>query len=127
MVGYASEFSKHQNMFIDEYRAYCLAKKSVTEAFPFDENTLVFKVFGKMFALTDVDKFESVNLKVNPTEGEDLCNRYRGIKPGYHMNKMHWITVDTRSDVDDLLFFKLLDDSYNLVLAGLPKKLRDAL
>jgi predicted DNA-binding protein (MmcQ/YjbR family) len=112
---------------IETYRAYCIAKKGVTEDFPFDHSTLVFKVLGKMFALADVDAFESVNLKCRPEEGVALMEQYVGINPGYHMNKKHWITVDISADVGDQLLIKLIDDSYDLVVAGLPKKQQQAL
>ena len=80
-------------MNIESFRAYCLEKKGTTEGFPFDNQTLVFKVLGKMFALTNVEGFESVNLKVNPEYGVELRDRYTSVLEAYHMNKKHWITV----------------------------------
>jgi predicted DNA-binding protein (MmcQ/YjbR family) len=74
-----------------------------------------------------VDAFESVNLKCRPEEGVALMEQYVGINPGYHMNKKHWITVDISADVGDQLLIKLIDDSYDLVVAGLPKKQQQAL
>lgn len=77
-------------MNIQEFRDFCLSFKEVTEEFPFDNNTLVFKVMGKMFALCDVDEFESTNLKCDPTIAIQLREEYPGIViPGYHMNKKH--------------------------------------
>jgi predicted DNA-binding protein (MmcQ/YjbR family) len=111
-------------MNIEEYRDYCLSLPGVTEEFPFDANTLVFKVMGKMFALTDVDEFKSINLKADPLYSIDLRERYSGINPGYHMNKMHWNTVDTDASVEDELMYRLIKDSYDLVAAGLSKKLK---
>ena len=109
-------------MNIEEYHNYCLAKKGVTAEFPFDQETLVFKVMGKMFALTDVDYFVSVNLKCNPARAVELRDSNAGILPGYHMNKKHWNTVMTDGSVDDKLLNGLIDHSYDLVVAGLPKK-----
>ena len=80
-------------MNIEEYRDYCLAKPGVTEGFPFDHKVLVFKVMGKMFALTDVDSFESVNLKCDPERAQELRASYPGIIPGFHMHKASWNTV----------------------------------
>ncbi len=114
-------------MNIEEYRDYCLRKPGVTEEFPFDANTLVFKVSGKMFALTDVDAFVSVNLKCEPQRALALREGNPGITPGYHMNKKHWNSVATDGSVDDNLFYELIDHSYALVVAGLPKKLREGL
>lgn len=114
-------------MNIEEYRTYCLNKKGVTEGFPFDSNTLVFKVMGKMFALTDVDAFESVNLKCDPERALELRASYAAVQPGYHMNKKHWNTITNNSDVDDSLFFELIDHSYELVKNSLTKKLKEEL
>jgi predicted DNA-binding protein (MmcQ/YjbR family) len=102
-----------------------LQKRGVTEGFPFDENTLVFKVFGKMFALMDVDVFDSLNLKCTPEKAVELRESFQGVQPGYHMNKKHWNTVLTNDDVSDTLLFELIDHSYELVYASLPKKIRD--
>lgn len=109
-------------MNIEAYRKYCLSKKGVTEEFPFGEQTLVFKVMGKMFALTDVEVFESVNLKVEPEMGIELREKYSSVLPGYHMNKKHWITVMMDGSIGDKLISQWIDNSYNLVSASLPKK-----
>ena len=86
---------------LETLRAYCLSKKGVTEEFPFDEDTLVFKVTGKMFALLSLSKWENgektINLKCQPDYAVELRGRYTGIIPGYHMNKQHWNTVDASS------------------------------
>ena len=74
-------------MNIESFRNYCLSKKGVTEEFPFDEQALVFKVMGKMFTITNVDTFESVNLKCDPELAEQLRAEYDAVTPGYHMNK----------------------------------------
>lgn len=114
-------------MNIEEYRDYCLAKPGVTEGFPFNETTLVFKVMGKMFALTDIELFESINLKCNPEKAIELREQYEGINPGYHMSKKHWNTVAVNSDVPRNLLFSLIDESYNLVVDSLTKKLKEEL
>ena len=118
-------------MHIEQLREYCIQKKGVTEAFPFDEVTLVFKVMGKMFALVGLKKWEegtkSINLKCNPKKAEELREIYESINPGYHMNKKHWNTVTINNDVSDDLVFELINHSYDLVVKGLPKKIREQL
>lgn len=114
-------------MNIEEYRDYCIAKPGVTEGFPFNGSTLVFKVMGKMFALTDIELFESINLKCNPERAIELREQFEGIKPGYHMSKKHWNTVTIESDVPTKLLISLIDDSYNLVVKSLTKKLQEEL
>lgn len=110
-------------MNIEEFRAYCLSKKGVEETFPFGEETLVFKVMGKVFALTGLDAAEfSVNLKCDPDWALELREEYPEISPGYHMNKKHWNTVLFEGDLDEELLRKLVDHSYELVVQGLPKK-----
>jgi len=111
-------------MTFDFFCNYCLAKKSVVEAFPFNEVTLVFKVGGKMFALADVIEFSSINLKCNPEKAVELRERFMAVQPGYHMSKKHWNTVELLSDVDDKLLMELIDDSYQLVVESLPKKIK---
>ena len=111
-------------MNIEEYRDYCLSKHGVTEGFPFDDKVLVFKVMGKMFALTDVDSFESINLKCDPDRAYELRESNPGIAPGFHMNKTNWNTVATDGSVDDALLYELIDHSYEMVVSGLTRKLR---
>lgn len=114
-------------MNIESFREYCLSKPGTTEGFPFNETSLVFKVQGKMFALTNVDDFQSVNLKCDPEEAVQLRETYQGVQPGYHMSKKHWNTVSVNSDVPEGLFIELIDHSYDLVVKSLTKKLRDEL
>jgi predicted DNA-binding protein (MmcQ/YjbR family) len=114
-------------MNIESYREYCLAKKGVTEDFPFDNETLVFKVGGKMFALTGIEQFKSINLKCDPERAIELREEYSGILPGYHMSKKHWNTVMMDGSVPMKLIKQLIDDSYDLVVSSLPKRERDAL
>lgn len=115
-------------MQIDQLREYCLAKKGVTEHFPFDDVTLVFKVMGKMFALVGLNHWEEgdakINLKCDPEKSEELRGEYEGINPGWHMNKTHWNTVLLNKDVSDSLAFELIDHSYDLIVKGLTKKLQ---
>lgn len=116
-------------MNIEELREYCLSKAGVTEGLPFGEDTLVFKVMDKMFALTGLDQEETkVNLKCDPEYALELRSMYpAGVLPGYHMNKKHWNTVHCESDVPDKMLMSLIDHSYELVVKGLPKKVREEL
>lgn len=116
-------------MYIDQLRDHCISKKGVTESFPFDKHTLVFKVMGKMFALVPLEKWEagnpSVNLKCNPERSAMLRETYAGIEPGFHMDKLHWNTVRTNMDVSPELVLELVDHSYELIVAGLTRKLKE--
>jgi len=111
-------------MNIETYRDYCLSKPHVTESFPFDQKTLVFKVGNRMFALTNVDDFNQVNLKCDPERAIELRERYQGVTPGYHMSKVHWNSVEVNSDVPEPLFLELIDHSYDLVVKSLPAALK---
>jgi predicted DNA-binding protein (MmcQ/YjbR family) len=114
-------------MNIEEYRDYCLSKKGVTEECPFGPEILVFKVMGKIFSLTDIDLFESVNLKCNPEIAILLRDKYEAVQPGYHMSKKHWNTILMNGSIPDPLFKKWIDHSYDLVVASLTKKQRQEL
>ena len=114
-------------MDIETYRRHCLNKKGVTEEFPFGETTLVFKVMGKMFALSGVEDFSTINLKVDPEVGVELREKYTAVKPGYHMNKKHWITITLDGSISDKLIFQWIDNSYNLVISNLTKSQQSAL
>jgi predicted DNA-binding protein (MmcQ/YjbR family) len=109
-------------MDIEFYREYCLSKPGVSESFPFDNQTLVFKVMGKMFALADVDAFVSVNLKCDPEKAIELRERYEAVQPGYHMSKRHWNTVKMDGTIPDKLFLEWIDHSYELIVQSLPKR-----
>ena len=115
-------------MNIQAFYDYCLSKKGVTEHFPFDEDTLVFKVGGKMFSLSSLSQWEkgdpSINLKCDPERAVDLRAEYEGIEPGYHMSKVHWNTIAVNSDVPAKLLRELIDHSYELVFKSLTKKLQ---
>ena len=111
-------------MNIDDLQKYCMQKKGVTESFPFDDETLVFKVAEKMFCLVNLTPPWSINLKCNPEKAIELREKHEEITPGYHMNKKHWNTVDLHGTLKDSFIRKLIDDSYDLVVAGLPKKIK---
>jgi len=115
-------------MNIEEFRKYCLAKPYVTEEFPFGPDTLVFKVAGKMFALTSLGGSEfTVNLKCGPEYAIELRDLYPEIRPGYHMNKKHWNTVSFEGSLNEQLLRKLINHSYDLVIGSLPKSKREEL
>lgn len=115
-------------MNIEEFRTYCLSKKYVTESFPFDPKTLVFKVANKMFALSGLEHYPaSVNLKCNPEKAIELREQYSEITEGYHMSKVHWNTVIIEGKLPNKLIKVLIDHSYNLVVKGLTKKLQKEL
>ncbi|MGH2575135.1 MAG: MmcQ/YjbR family DNA-binding protein [Ignavibacteria bacterium] len=108
-------------MNLDFIRDYCLKKKGVTEEFPFDSSTLVFKVMNKCFLLTGISPPLSVNLKCDPETAIELRERYSAVTPGYHMNKKHWNTVEINGSIPPKLILKWIDDSYELVVNGLKK------
>lgn len=114
-------------MNIEELRDYCLNKKGVTESFPFDDVTLVFKVMNKMFALTSLNKDFSVNLKCDPEKAIELRETYSFVRPGYHMSKKHWNTIDIDFSTDEQLIKSWIDDSYHLIVQSLTKKLQKEL
>lgn len=113
-------------MNIEDIRNYCLSKKGSAESFPFDDDTLVFKVLDKAFALTGITSDPlAINLKCNPEIALELREKYPSVAPGYHMNKKHWNTVTLDGSVPDLLIKQWIDDSYQLVVNGLSKKQRE--
>lgn len=115
-------------MNIEAYREFCLAKPGTTEETPFGPDTLVFKVMGKMYALTGIDTFEFINLKCDPEYSNELREQFDGaITPGYHMNKKWWNSVWTDGRVSDKLIFELINHSYDLVVSSLTKKLKEEL
>ncbi len=111
-------------MNIEYLREYCLAKKGVDETFPFGEDTLVFKVIGKIFALISLSNPNSVNLKCNPEKAIEFRANFMAVIPAFHMNKTHWNTVKFNEDVGDNLILEMVNDSYNLVVSSLTKKLK---
>ncbi|ANQ49046.1 MmcQ/YjbR family DNA-binding protein [Flammeovirga sp. MY04] len=114
-------------MNIEDFRNHCLSKNGVTEEFPFDETTIVFKVAGKMFALTNIDLFESISLKCDPEKALELREKYACVRGGYHLNKKHWNTIDVNADMEDNEILNWIDHSYQLVFDKLPKRVKDTL
>src|SRR5699024_4112645 len=109
-------------MNIEEFREFCLSFNGATEDFPFDEHTLAFKVMEKIFALTNVETFEGINLKCDPVKAAMLRDLYSEVKPGYHMDKKHWNTVDPQGNLDDEIVKEWIKDSYDLVVESLPRR-----
>ncbi len=112
-------------MDIEIYREYCLSKSFVTEEFPFDRETLVFKVKGKIFALCGISNFKSVNLKCDPDRAVELREQFDAVIPGYHMNKKHWNTIVFDGSISWKQTKEWIDHSYDLVVKSLPKKDRE--
>lgn len=112
-------------MHLDELRDYCLSKKGVEEGFPFGGDTLVFKVMGKMFLLTSIDTTPvQFNAKCDPEKAIELRENFSCVLPGYHMNKQLWNTIICDGSVGIKQIKEWIDDSYNLVVSGLTKKLK---
>ncbi len=108
-------------MFLESINSFCLSKQGVEATFPFDEKTIVWKVLGKMFCLGDTDNFSQITVKCNPEDSEKFQEQYEQIKPGYHMNKKLWISVELEG-LDSEFVFSLIETSYKLVVQKLPKK-----
>ena len=102
-------------MNIEILREYCLSKPHATEGFPFGEDTLVFKVKGRIFALANLVGDLSVNLKCDPVFALELREKYNAVTPGYHMNKKHWNTVNLDGSIPDKEILAWIDHSYDLV------------
>ncbi|WP_394990512.1 MmcQ/YjbR family DNA-binding protein [Emticicia sp.] len=113
-------------MNLEIFREYCLSKKGVTEELPFGPDTLVYKVMGKMFALTGFD-FLSINLKNLPEKNQELRAEYASVLPGYHMHKQHWNTVNIGGNIKDALLREWIDESYEIVASSLTKKIQEEL
>jgi len=109
---------------IEELRDFCLALPGATEGFPFGEDTLVFKVGGKMFLLIGLSETGSFNVKCEPELAIELRERHPEVKPGYHMNKRLWNTVSMVGSLSNKQLKEMIDHSYHLVVAGLPKKIQ---
>ena len=103
-------------MTIGRITDYCIAKEHVEECFPFDEDTLVFKVNGKMFLLMGVSADPlQFNVKCDPARAIQLREKYASVQPGYHMNKSHWNTVIIDGSLDWQAIREMIDHSYDLV------------
>lgn len=110
-------------MDLETFRNHCLSKKAVTEEFPFGEDTFVYKVAGKIFAITSIE-FEFINLKCDAERAIELRERYASVKPGYHMNKKTWNSVFTDGGCTDRQILQWTDDSYDLIVQTLSKSQR---
>jgi predicted DNA-binding protein (MmcQ/YjbR family) len=109
-------------MDVVEFREYCLRKPNTTEGTPFGETVLVFKVAGKMFALISLDEVPATaNLKCDPDQALELRDRYEQVRPGYHMNKKHWNTVEIETGIPEVELRRMIDHSYDLVVRSLPR------
>ncbi len=111
-------------MNIEQIREYCLLKKGTTESFPFDEDTLVFKVMGKMFCLISLSNSDRMNLKCDPEQAVLLRENYTCVIPGFHMSKKHWNTIIIDGSVSINKLKEWIDHSYKEVIKGLPQKVR---
>jgi predicted DNA-binding protein (MmcQ/YjbR family) len=111
-----------------ELKDHCLSFRGSTEAFPFGAETSVFKVAGKMFAITALARRPlQVSLKCEPPLAEQLREAYPAIRPGYHLNKRHWNTVTVDGSISDQMLRDMVEDSYDLVVSQLPQSARGAL
>ncbi len=108
-------------MNIETIHNYCLSKPGVTETFPFDAQTLVFKVMDKMFLLIGLNNADRMNVKCDPEKAIALREEYEEVQPGYHMNKTHWNTVFITGKLSDKQLIEMIDHSYDLVVKSLPK------
>ena len=109
---------------IEEIRDYCLSKKGASESFPFDSDTLVFKVMNKMFLLINISDPSYFNVKCDAEKAFELREKYDAVKPGWHMNKSKWNTIDLSYNPPEDKVWEWIDHSYDEVVAGLPKKLK---
>ena len=115
-------------MNIQQLYEFCLSKKAVTEHFPFDKDTLVFKVGGKMFCLASLQDWEnenpSISVKCDPNYAEELRAQFESVTPGFHSSKKNWNTVFINREIPDKKIVHFINHSYELVVAGLTKKVR---
>jgi predicted DNA-binding protein (MmcQ/YjbR family) len=110
---------------VELFRERCLSKPGVTESTPFGEDVLVFKVGEKMFALVALDEVPATaNLKCDPDLALELRDRYEQVRPGYHMNKKHWNTVEIDRGIPESELRSMIDHSYDLVVQSLSKAMR---
>jgi predicted DNA-binding protein (MmcQ/YjbR family) len=114
-------------MNIEEIQKYCNTKNGVTEGFPFDDTTLVFKVANKIFCLASLKPPLSINLKCDPEKAIELREQFEEVIPGYHMNKQHWNTIKLDGILRNSQIEEWIDDSYNLIVSSLPKKIKNNL
>jgi predicted DNA-binding protein (MmcQ/YjbR family) len=110
---------------LEELRDHCLKKTGATEGLPFGDDTLVFKVGGKMFLLAGIQAGNSFNAKCDPELAIELRERYTEVQPGYHMNKKMWNTVYLDGSLTQKLLIEMIDHSYDLIFNALPRKIKD--
>lgn len=115
------------SMNIEELRVFCLHLEGVTEDMPFDDDTLVFKVCGKMFCFASLSGELKMNLKCDPDEALEIREMFPAVTPGFHMNKRHWNTVSIDGTISDGMLKVWIEKSYKLVIAGLSRKVREQL
>ena len=113
-------------MDLESFREYCLSKKGVTEELPFGPDTLVYKVMGKIFALTDFE-FDRISLKNFPEKNQELRAEFEAVLPAYHMNKQHWNMVQTNGRVKDTLLRDWINESDEIIVSSLPKMTKEEL
>ena len=111
-------------MNLEELREYCLHKSGAEESLPFGEDTLVFKIGGKMFLLTSINSGNSFNVKCDPERAIELRETFTEVKPGFHMNKKMWNTVAMDGTLSNCQLEEMIDHSYHLIIKSLPKKLQ---
>ncbi len=114
-------------MNIEELRDFCLSLKGAEESMPFDDRILVFSVRKKMFCSTDITRYDRINVKCDPEKAIELREQYPDVQPGYHMNKKHWNSIQTEGSISRKQLQTWITDSYNLVVSGLPRKIREEL
>lgn len=114
-------------MNFNKLDSYLLSKEGASFDYPFDEKIRVYRIMEKMFALTSEELPLEINLKCDPIYALELRSIYNSIKAGYHMNKKHWNTVTAEGDVDDELFYELIDHSYDLIVSKLTRKQKEKL
>lgn len=114
-------------MNIEELREYCLSLEKVTEDMPFGDDTLVFRVMNKIFALVNLDGETRINLKCDPGRAIELREEFPAIIPGYHMNKQHWNTVIMDGSLKKEMVLSLIDHSYEIIVESLPKSKKEEL
>lgn len=114
-------------MNIETLREYCLQKSGAEEGFPFGEETLVFKVGGKIFLLIGMENANAFNVKCDPETAVALREQYPEVQPGFHMNKRHWNTVQINGRLTEPQLVEMINHSYHLVLRSLPKKIQETL
>ncbi len=118
-------------MNVDDFRDFCLSLKGAQDKMPWSDkdysSLMIFEVGDKWFGMVDIDSFEYCNLKCDPEKSLELRERYQGIKPAWHMNKKHWISVYFNSDVPDSMIKELIEHSYSLVFNKLTRKVKEAI